>query len=207
MLNKLMLLLMVSALLFGCQTQSEQQNAEQKGNDEKVMAEEVTSVENFTLEDYTGQEHSLSDYKDSNAIVLMFIATRCPISNDYNERMAQLYADYREKDVAFIGINSNKQEDVEEIKNHAQENDLQFPILKDHNNIIADKLEASVTPEVYVLDSEFNVLYQGRIDDSRRPDEVTTKDLRKTLDEILASEEVTVTRTKAFGCTIKRVET
>ncbi len=38
-------------------------------------------VENFTLEDYNGVKHSLSEYKDSKAIVLMFIATQCPVSN------------------------------------------------------------------------------------------------------------------------------
>ena len=80
-----------------------------------------------------------------------------------------------------------------------------FPILKDENNVIADKLEASVTPEIYVLDTNFNVLYHGSIDDSRRPDQVKSNSLKKALDEILASEQVSEKETKAFGCTIKKV--
>jgi len=107
--------------------------------------------------------------------------------------------------VAFIGINSNKQESVKEISEHAQEHGFKFTILKDQNNIIADKFDAQVTPEIYVLNSDYEVLYHGRIDDSQRENQVKSQDLRTTLDEILAGKKVSVTETKAFGCTIKRV--
>ncbi|MGB5529042.1 MAG: thioredoxin family protein [Ignavibacteriaceae bacterium] len=162
-------------------------------------------IENFTLKDYNGKEHSLSDYKDSKAIVLMFIATECPVSNAYNSRMENIYNEYNQKNVAFIGINSNKAESVDRIKEHAIENGLTFTILKDEKNIIADKFEASFTPEVYILSSDFNILYHGRIDNSRNESEVVSKDLENALNEILAGKEITKKETKAFGCTIKRI--
>ncbi|HEX9828922.1 MAG TPA: redoxin domain-containing protein, partial [Bacteroidota bacterium] len=139
------------------------------------------------------------------AIVLLFVATQCPISNAYNERMNEIFKDYKGKNVAFVGINPNKQESVEEIKKHAKDNGLDFTILKDWNNVIADRFEASFTPEIYVLNSSFELLYHGRIDNSRRLEDVKEKDLRRTLDEILAGKAVTIPTTKAFGCTIKRV--
>jgi len=166
---------------------------------------DVTKVENFILKDYNGKSHSLSDYEKSKAIVIMFIATECPVSNAYNTRMEKLYETYKDKEVAFLGINSNKQESVEDIKNHAKEHSFRFPILKDKNNIIADKFEASVTPEIYVLNSNFEVMYHGRIDNSRNESEVSSKDLDNALNEILNGKKVTNQRTKAFGCTIKRV--
>lgn len=165
-----------------------------------------SGAEDFRLKDYNGKEHSLSDYKDSKAIVLMFIATQCPVSNAYNIRMQKLFEDYRNKGITFIGINSNKQESAAEVKSHAAENDLDFVILKDPGNKIADKFEASVTPEIYVLNSKFDILYHGRIDDSRREDQVSRNDLRIALDEVLANKEVSKKETKAFGCTIKREE-
>ncbi len=166
----------------------------------------MKKYDNFTLYDYNQKLHNLNDYKDSKAIVIMFIATQCPISNAYNERMEKLYNDYKDKDVSFIGINSNKQESVEEIKKHAEDNNLQFTILKDSNNVIADKFAASHTPEVYVLNNNFEQLYHGRIDDSRKEENVTVHDLRNALDEILNGKEVSIKETKAFGCSIKRVE-
>jgi peroxiredoxin len=162
-------------------------------------------IENFTLPDYNGTEHSLSDYKDSKAIVIIFVATECPVSNAYNSRMEDLYNEYSSKDIAFLGINSNKAETVEMIKEHAEENSLTFTILKDKNNVVADEFDASFTPEVYVLNSNFEIQYHGRIDNSKNEDDVTTKDLENALNEILAGKEVTTKATKAFGCSIKRV--
>jgi hypothetical protein len=95
---------------------------------------------------------------------------------------------------------------VEEVRNHSKEHGFEFTVLKDWNNVIADKLEASVTPEIYVLNSNLEVLYHGRIDDSQRENRVTAKDLRTALDQILAGKKVDVTETKAFGCSIKRIK-
>jgi peroxiredoxin len=168
--------------------------------------EELKKVSDFTLEDYNGVKHSLADFKSSKAIVLMFIATQCPVSNAYNDRIVALQKDYSSKGVTFVGINANKQEGVEEIKNHAKEHGFSFTILKDWNNVVADKLGASVTPEIYVLNSNLEILYHGRIDDSQRENKVTSKDLRTALDLALNGKPVTVRETKAFGCTIKRVQ-
>lgn len=165
----------------------------------------LKKVEDFTLEDYNGVKHSLSDYKESKAIVLMFISTQCPVSNAYNGRMVDLYKDYTPKSVAFVALNANKTESLAEVKEHAKKQGFDFPILKDVNNDIADRLEASFTPEIYVLNSNFELLYHGRIDDSQRQANISLRDLRQALDEILAGKPVSVTSTKAFGCTIKRV--
>ncbi len=166
---------------------------------------DVTRIENFSLEDYEGNKHSLSDYKDSVATVIIFIATECPVSNEYNTRMENLYKEYGEKGIAFIGINSNKAEDVERIRNHAKKNRLTFTILKDLQNVVADLFEASFTPEAYVLNGDHEVMYHGRIDNSRNKSNISVQDLKNALDEILKGMTVTKPRTKAFGCTIKRV--
>lgn len=166
---------------------------------------DVEKVKDFTINDYLGNEHSLNDYKDSKAIVIIFIATRCPVSNAYNERMEKLFEDYKNKNVSFLGINSNKNEDVTEIKEHAKKKNLTFTILKDNNNVVADMFGASHTPEAYVLNSSFDVLYHGRIDNSQRESDITSNDLRKALDEILSGKKVSNPRTKAFGCSIKRI--
>jgi len=168
-------------------------------------AGDVIVVEDFSLKNFDGKSYSLSDAKDAKAIVIMFISTKCPVSNAYNERMVNLYDDYASKNVVFLAINSNKAENSEDCKEHAEENDFEFPVLKDPNNTIADQYDAQVTPEIYVVNTKRELLYHGRIDNSQREENVENQDLRKALDEILDSEAVSVTDTKAFGCTIKRV--
>jgi peroxiredoxin len=163
-------------------------------------------VEDFKLDDAGGKARALSDYKGKKAVVLMFIATRCPVSNAYNERMAKLDADYRDKGVQFVGINSNKQEPSEEVAKHAGENGFQFPILKDPGNVIADRFGAQVTPEAYILDGKGVLRYHGYIDDDQhQKKEKRSEDLRAALDAVLSGKSIPVDRTKAFGCTIKRV--
>ncbi|MEK7249921.1 MAG: thioredoxin family protein [Bacteroidota bacterium] len=160
----------------------------------------------FSLKDVEGKEHSLDEYLKSKYTVLMFIATQCPISNDYNERMVILHKDYAPKEIAFVGINSNKQESVEEIKEHSAKNGFTFPVLKDWNNVVADAYGAQVTPEIFLLDSKGMVHYHGRIDNARNAEKITANDLRETLDALLAGKAVPKSETKAFGCTIKRVK-
>ena len=171
-----------------------------------IAAEGMSKVENFSLKDVSGKSHSLADYRDSQAIVVMFIATQCPVSNAYNSRMVKLFEDYHKNNVAFVGINSNKQESISEIAEHSRKNEFDFPVLKDPDNIIADKFNAQVTPEIFVLNQGFEILYHGRIDDSQRESEIKSQDLRKALDEILAKKAVSTVTTKAFGCSIKRVK-
>jgi peroxiredoxin len=119
--------------------------------------------------------------------------------------MENLFKEYSQKEIAFLGLNSNKVESVERIKEHAKEKGLTFTILKDEKNIIADKFGASFTPEVYILNGDFNIMYHGRVDNARDESEVVTKDLENALNEILAGKEVSKKETKAFGCSIKRI--
>lgn len=170
-----------------------------------VPGQTTKTYNNFSLYDYNKELHSLEDFTNKEGIVVLFVATQCPVSNDYNGRMAELFNQFKD-DFSFVGINSNKQEDIEEIKTHASKNNLDFVILKDSNNVIADNFGASFTPEIYVLSNNFEQLYHGRIDDSRKEENIEVEDLKNALLEIKLGKEVSVKETKAFGCTIKRVD-
>ena len=163
-----------------------------------------TVLEDFKLPDASGAEHSLKSLMGKKGAVLIFIATKCPVSNNYNERMEKLAQDYKAKGVSVIGINSNVTEPSAEVKSHAAERNLTFAILKDEGSKIADRLGATRTPEVYVLDSTMKLVYHGRIDNSQKVEGITANDLRDALDEMLAGKAITKTGGAAFGCTIKR---
>ena len=201
---KILSILVLAILLIACGKDTGETGVANETPNVETKAE-AKSVNDFTLNNYDGTSYTLSSNKDSKAIVIMFIATRCPVSNAYNERMTKLYNDYTTKGVTFVGINSNKKENAEECAEHAKENNFQFPVLKDPDNKIADEYDAQVTPEIYVVNSNLDLLYHGRIDNSQKEEGVESRDLRNALDQILAGENVAVANTKAFGCTIKRV--
>ena len=154
-----------------------------------------------------GKAIALKDLLAKNkAVAVVFIATKCPVSNAYNTRMAALGKEYAAKGVFLVGINSNKTEPAAEVKEHAEKHGFTFPVLKDDGNKIADAYGAAKTPEVFVLDPKGILLYHGRIDENQDDARnVRSPDLRNALEAILAGKPVPAAETKAFGCTIKRV--
>ena len=164
-----------------------------------------TTIDDFTLPDADGASHTLASLKGKNGTVLIFIATKCPVSNAYNDRMEKLAEDYKAKGINVIGINANNTEPAAEVKSHAAEKGLKFTILKDEGNKIADRLGATRTPEAYVIDTSGKLAYHGRIDDSQKVETVSSSDLRNALDEMLAGKPISKTGGAAFGCSIKRV--
>jgi alkyl hydroperoxide reductase subunit AhpC len=137
--------------------------------------------------------------------VVVFISTVCPVSNSYNLRMKELYRDYAPKGVKFQFLNANQNESQVEVEDHARSVGFPFPVMKDANNVIADRLGAEYTPESFVIDREGVVRYRGRIDDAQNPARVRQSSLRLAIDAVLAGRDAPTPETKAFGCTIKRV--
>ncbi len=160
-------------------------------------------VSDFTVQNLQGSPTSFQKLK-GKVTVITFVSVQCPISNDYNERMNSLYADYSGKGVNFIFLNPNASEPAAAVADHAKAMNFTFPVYKDANNVVADQFGAQVTPESYVIDSTGTIVYRGYIDDSRNESRISNKGLRNALDAVLSGKEVPKAETKAFGCTIKR---
>jgi peroxiredoxin len=161
------------------------------------------TMENFTLVDANGASKSFNDLKGKNGAILVFLSVQCPVVKQYNERIIKLADDYAAKGINVIGINSNATESAERVKAHAAEN-YKFPVLIDKGNVIADRLGANVTPEVYYLDAKNVLIYRGAIDNNKSADSVTTNFLRDAAEANLSGKTVTKTSANAFGCSIKR---
>jgi peroxiredoxin len=162
-----------------------------------------SKVGDFTIYDLKGSPVQFSSLR-GDVTVLMFIATQCPVSNGYNERMKAVYNDYSAKGVKFVVMNANRTEPAAEVERHAAQHGFPFKVYKDNNNVVADRFGAQVTPETFVLDRSGTILYHGYIDDSQNPAGIKVQGLRLALDAVLAGRPVERAETKAFGCAIKR---
>ncbi len=161
-------------------------------------------VGEFTLRDLEGHTVEFSSLRGPVTVVT-FIATQCPVSNSYNDRMNAIYKDYSARGVKFVFVNANRTEPAAEVAQHAKAH-LVFPVYKDPDNAAADKFGASVTPEAFVIDSAGVIRYHGSIDDSMEMRRVSVQRLRNALDAVLADQPVAQPETKAFGCSIKRIK-
>lgn len=162
------------------------------------------AVENFKLTDTSGAERSLDDLKGKNGSILVFVSVQCPYVKQYNERISQFAADFAAKDINVIGINSNYTESPDSVGSHADKH-YKFPVLIDKGNVLADKLGASSTPEIFYLNAQNVLVYHGAIDNSSSGDEITQNYLRDAVEQTLSGKPVAKPNAKAVGCSIKRV--
>lgn len=163
----------------------------------------------FRLADPAGREHALAEMPDAKLIVVLFLGTECPLARLYAPRLNEMAADYADRGVRFVGINSNVQDTPEEIAQYVREHDISFPVLSDPRNVVADQFQAVRTPEVFLLDASRVVRYQGRIDGQFEPGVQKSvnprRDLVEAIDELLAGREVSQPETEPVGCFIGRV--
>lgn len=171
-----------------------------------VTAQVGYAAPSFTLADaVTGQSKSLPTLaQGKKATVVMFLSTRCPVSNAYNGRMTTLAKKYAAQGVSFVGIDSDQNEPKAEVAAFTKQQGFPFPVLVDPGNKVSDAYSAHVTPETYVIDSKGVLIYHGRIDNDQDTANVKTHELADALDATLARQPVAKAQTKAFGCSIKR---
>ncbi len=163
----------------------------------------------FTLIGVDDQQHSLDDYADKKAVVVIFSCNHCPYVRAWEDRMVQIQADYAEKGVQLIAISANDatkypDDSFPKMKERAREKGFNFPYLYDETQEVARAYGAERTPEVFLFDQERILRYHGAIDDNYEdPNAVRTHYLREALDAVLAGQEPSIKETPPVGCTIK----
>ena len=165
---------------------------------------DTTSVSAFRLPDSAGQPTDVGPH--DSLTVVCFLGTECPLARLYGPRLTTMAREYPQ--VRFFGINSNRQDSIADLQHYVKAHGIDFALLKDHGNRVADQFQAERTPEVFLLDAGFRVRYRGRIDDQYIPGvarkEPTRHDLKEALQELLDRKPVSVPRTNAAGCIIGR---
>jgi len=163
-----------------------------------------SSIESFSLPDTAGTTRTLKDLAGKNGAVIVFLSAQCPVVRGYVPRINQLAADYQAKGINFIGINSNATEDPDTVKSNVTEYGYKFPILIDKGSVVADKLGATVTPEVFYVNGNGTLVYHGAIDNDRLGKNITETFLKAAFDASLSGKKIQRTSVKAFGCSIAR---
>jgi thiol-disulfide isomerase/thioredoxin len=171
----------------------------------------------FNLPGVDGKMHTAKEYADAKVLVLMFTCNHCPTAQAYEDRIIKLESDYRDKGVKLIAISPNNAEAVRldelgyadlgdslaDMKVRAKNKNYQFPFLYDgETQKFSRKVGVKVTPQVFIFDADRKLRYNGRIDNSE-VHEVTSRDTRNALDDLLAGREVKVPTTRVFGCSTK----
>jgi len=163
----------------------------------------------FSHTDTAGRLHTAAEWSGKRAVVLLFVSTDCPLSNNYVPELNRIAQAYSARGATFYAVQGDATIADEEVRRHVKEFGYTFPYLFDPDESLAAYTGATTTPEAAVLSPTGEVLYLGRID-NRQEDfgkqrvRVTEFDLRDTLDAVLSGKSVPHPRTKTIGCAITR---
>ncbi len=169
----------------------------------------TTKAADFSLPGVDGKPHSLKDYADKKALIVIFSCNHCPYVQAYEDRIMDLQKDYGSKGVQIIAVNSNDavkypDDSFDAMKKRAKERNFNFPYLRDDSQDAARAYGATHTPHIFLFDEFRNLRYTGKIDnDWKEPKNVARRFLREALDAVLAGQTPSEQETYAIGCTIK----
>lgn len=165
-------------------------------------------IANFVLPDSSGKAVGLADFADKKIVIIVSLGTGCPISNLYLTGLIAAQKQYGEKFLQIVGINSQPGDTSEEIAEHVRKFEINFPVLCDPDQTVADLLGVQRTAEAFLLDPQRVVQYHGRIDDrnsyTTKRDQPEREDLRLAAAEVLEGKPVSVPQTPVEGCLISR---
>ncbi len=161
-----------------------------------------TKVSDVTFTTLQGETHTLSGLVQQGPVVFVFLSTECPVAQRYAMRLKRMHAEFADKHVTFVGVYSNENDSVEDVKTYLARAEYSFPIVKDTDGSLARHLGATMTPQAHLIDASGVLLYRGSIDDNRYETRIKHHYLKDALVALLDGKPVPVKETAAFGCTI-----
>lgn len=172
----------------------------------------------LTLKDTNGKAFSFAAHK-GKVVFVHWWSTTCPWEVTAEPKINKLCADFKEKDVVVVAINSNAGEigkepeaaafDAKEandkpyakLRKKAEASGLDHTILVDHAGDVARLFGAKSTPHCFVIDTKGVLAYQGALDGDGKAAEVEADKqyVRSAIEALRAGKPVAVPTTKPYG--------
>ena len=171
----------------------------------KSPLEKISSI---PLTDSYNKETTLSEIPDHLATVITFLSPECPLSENYTKTLNEIKQEFEAQDIDFVNIFPGSYYSPEKIKAFIQAYNLKQTNLLDQNSLLVQHLRATITPEVFVLNKNGEVVYSGAIDNwaidlGEKRQVITEFYLKDALYALLQNKKITITKTKAVGCFIE----
>jgi len=156
-----------------------------------------------------GKSHSLADYKDRVAVVLVFTCASCPTAVDYEDRINDLARKFGGPNgkvaIVAVCVNRVKGDTLAELTERAKQREFAFDYLHDESQKIAKDYGAIFTPEFYVLGRDRKIVYMGAFDDKTDAAKVEKRHVEAAITAVFKGESPAVKETIARGCRVRYV--
>jgi peroxiredoxin len=163
----------------------------------------------FNLPATDGKNYKLSDFDESDVLVVFFTCNHCPYVIGSDEVTRNTVDKFSPQGVKFVGINSNSKntypdDDFPHMVQRMEEHKFPWLYLYDEPQTVAKTYGALRTPHFYVFNKNRELIYTGRgVDTPRDTTQMTVNDLERVLEEHLAGNPISVPLTNPIGCNVK----
>jgi peroxiredoxin len=157
------------------------------------------------LEGVDGRKHRLTDYKQSKVLVVAFMCNQCYVSQLYEDRLISFVKEFKPDEVGLVAISCSllPADRLDKMKERAKSKGFNFDYLADPTQQTGKDYGATVTPQVFVLDTKRNIAYMGRFDDNIFSDNVRRKFAEDAVHALLSGRQPDPNETRATGCGIE----
>lgn len=170
-----------------------------------------TTAPDFSLTNVVdGRVVSRDDFRGKSGLLVMFLCNHCPYVKHVASALASITVEYMSKGIGVVGISSNDiaaypDDGPQQMKEEAAKQGYHFPYLFDQTQTVAQAYRAACTPDFFLFDTDFKLVYRGQMDDSRpkQGSLATGHDLRAALDALLAGKPIPTPQKPSIGCNIK----
>jgi hypothetical protein len=159
---------------------------------------------------HSNAQEQISTTPPKKLQVYFFLDPACPISQQYTVEIKRLYTQYHKEGIEMTMVfpfsgQKNFKKSTKEFINSYQ---LTIPSRIDKNLDITKKLQATVTPEAFLVKNKTEILYHGAIDDwfyalGKNRKEATAHYLEDAINAAIQNKPILMAHEKAVGCLIE----
>ena len=140
--------------------------------------------------------------------VFIALDPECPLSQSYTKKINDLFKKYKEQ-VLFIGFFPGSYYSDQEINSFKEKYNLNIKSFIDKKLTLTKTFNADVVPEVFVLNNDYKIIYNGLIDNwvgeiGKKKQYINKEYLIDAIESSLNNELPLIRSTKAIGCLIEK---
>ncbi len=168
-----------------------------------------TKMPEFELKDPNGKKFKSGQLFGKKGLLVAFTCNHCPYALAIWPRLIQLVEYATSRGVNAVGINPNIHPDYPEdapprMKEKIKEWGIHFPYLVDETQNVARSFQAQCTPDLYLFDSNHQLIYHGRLDDNWKEEkQVRRQELKDAIDQLVSNKAIVGKQYPSMGCSIK----
>ena len=176
---------------------------------ESILVPLGSKMPDFELKDPFGKSYDGNKLYGERGLLVIFTCNHCPYAIAVWPRVIRLAKYAQQMKINAIAVNPNinpkyPDDAPEKMIDKIKELGIDFPYLVDETQNVAKSFKAQCTPDIYLFDKNYQLVYHGRIDDNWQDEKkVSREELKEALNNLAVGQPIAKDQKPSMGCSIK----